>query len=1410
MRNFTPLLRFLVIGSFLFTLHPSLFTQNTPCAAVSLPNNMTAFQTYSTSGLNNSGVPHPGCGGNISVDIWFSVVAPASGDMDIALKAGTMVNMAMAFYKGPCNNLSLIDCTSDDNCGNPLVPAMQYDNLQPGTTYYIRIWPEGGGGNFQIRVTDGDPPQTPLNFTPVGSAQNTGPYCIQLTSAAPTQAGCGWDPNQVNFSQSFTKEIVYNFGTNDANGADGISMVFQNGPAGTSACGTGGGGLAVQGIANSFIIEFDTWDNGAPNSDIPQDHAAIDVNGVLTAINGPVPLNGGNIEDGQDHLVTFSWTAGTNSYVVTFDGVPVLTGSYNIIANCLGGNPNAYYGVAASTGGSVNLQTACTPAPEIFPAGSEDTTYAQICQGDTYFAGGNYQSNTGVYFDFFNSYNGCDSTIITYLTVFPDSYYAFNAAVCQGGSVTVGNTTYNTTGVHTTNLTNWRGCDSTVVLNLSVLNPQANIAVSGNITCISPNVTLNGTGSSTGPGMTFQWSGPSPACISPNATSPVIQVTCPGVYTLTVKHQIGNVVCTSTTSVTVTTNIEAVIVNIATPDTLTCLADCTTLDASGSTNGPAYNYSWSGPSNFSSSLLNPEVCLPGTYALTVTNPNNGCASAGGVVVAENAAAPVAEAGPDGILNCSSPVITLDGGNSSGGTNLEYTWLDGISTPLGTDPTLEVSTPGMYILSILDPTNSCVDLDTVLVAENFDTPTSDAGFSQTLDCTVSTVTLDGSNSSSGPGISYEWQNSGGNTLGTNTQLTVGDADTYFLIVTNANSGCADTASVEILQDLNAPVSNPGPDQTITCANIAATFDGSGSSMGPEYSYEWQDIDGLVLGDSLVLTVNEIGSYYLLVINDTNNCVDTGEVLVSIDTLAPIFDAGPDAALTCTEPEVIIGDPISPPLPTWLYQWVDEDGVTLGNSPSQSVNQPGIYTLVITDQTNGCVNQDSVTVTTDDALPVADAGPPTTLNCIVNIADLGGPNSTSGPTIIYSWTDMGGAEIGSDPVASTLVPGVFTLTVLNTDNGCQSNDQVTIALDTLAPFVNAGPSQLLNCAQPTSTLDGSGSAQGPNFTYEWTLEGLVEGTNSSLPVSDTGTYVLTVFNTQNGCTQSDTTLVEEDFALPTSDAGPGLIIDCGTNSVTLDGAGSSQGAEFSYEWTLDGTAIGTGLSQSATEAGIYFLQVTNTVNGCTSADSASVALDANAPVADAGADFTLTCATPQTTLDGSGSSQGPAIEYEWSFGGQPAGTNMTLPVSEAGIYTLSVTNLNNGCESMSSVEVAIDTISPIADPGPGGTINCLVSAITLGGPGTSTGPEFVYEWQVSVTQVGTDSTYTATEGGNYTLIVTNTQNGCVSNSMATILEDLEAPVVYAGEDFTLNCYNPTGILDGTGSSAGPEFHIRMDIG
>ncbi|MEZ4893323.1 MAG: hypothetical protein R2778_09940 [Saprospiraceae bacterium] len=60
------------------------------------------------------------------------------------------------------------------------------------------------------------------------------------------------------------------------------------------------------------------------------------------------------------------------------------------------------------------------------------------------------------------------------------------------------------------------------------------------------------------------------------------------------------------------------------------------------------------------------------------------------------------------------------------------------------------------------------------------------------------------------------------------------------------------------------------------------------------------------------------------------------------------------------------------------------------------------------------------------------------------------------------------------------------------------------------------------------------------------------------------------------------------------------------------------------------------------------VTNTTNGCTSTDFATVVLDNSTPSADAGSNLTITCANSTTGVDinSSGSSSGPEFTFFWT--------------------------------------------------------------------------------------------------------------------------------------------------------------------
>ena len=118
-----------------------------------------------------------------------------------------------------------------------------------------------------------------------------------------------------------------------------------------------------------------------------------------------------------------------------------------------------------------------------FVPGFETLLEASICAGSSYEFGNENLTSTGVYTLTLESIGGCDSIVTLTLTVLPQTESTTNATVCAGETYTFNGETYTASGTYTAVLTGSNGCDSTAVLNLSVL-PTA----SGNLsvtTCSS-------------------------------------------------------------------------------------------------------------------------------------------------------------------------------------------------------------------------------------------------------------------------------------------------------------------------------------------------------------------------------------------------------------------------------------------------------------------------------------------------------------------------------------------------------------------------------------------------------------------------------------------------------------------------------------------------------------------------------------------------------------------------------------------------------------------------------------------------------------------------------------------------------------------------------------------------------------
>jgi hypothetical protein len=333
----------------------------------------------------------------------------------------------------------------------------------------------------------------------------------------------------------------------------------------------------------------------------------------------------------------------------------------------------------------------------------------------------------------------------------------------------------------------------------------------------------------------------------------------------------------------------------------------------------------------------------------------------------------------------------------------------------------------------------------------------------------------------------------------------------------------------------------------------------------------------------------------------------------DAGRPTANAGPDQTALVGDTVVLNGsdssDPDGDPL-TFAWSLISRppgSAASLSDpaavAPSFVLDLPGSYVgeLIVNDGTQDS-DPDTVTVTTENSPPVADAGPDHT--AFVGdevILDGSGSSDVDGDLLTFAWSlttvpvGSGATLSDSSAVAPSFVidlPGTYVAQLI-VDDGMVASSPDTAAITTLnsPPVADAGPDQSVFVGNVV-VLDGNGSSDvdGDPLTFSWSLTTVPVGSGATLSDSSVvmptfvvdlpGTYVAQlVVNDGTVDSSPDTVAITTLNSAPVADAGPNQSVFHG-DTVFLDGNGSSDadGDPLTFSWSLTTVPAGSAATLS----------------------------------------------------------------------------------------------------------------------------------------------------------------------------------------------------------------------------------------
>lgn len=539
-------------------------------------------------------------------------------------------------------------------------------------------------------------------------------------------------------------------------------------------------------------------------------------------------------------------------------------------------------------------------------------------------------------------------------------------------------------------------------------------------------------------------------------------------------------------------------------------------------------------------------------------------------------------------------------------------------------------------------------------------------------------------------------------------------------------------------------------SITCSNPAVKLIAS-SNYSDVVNYIWA-------GPSLSLTGNvvAISSPGIYTVTASSNGLQSAPQLITIgvNTTVPVSWINPSyTSMSChtlTAPQVTASCNLNSNL---RHNIMSPAGGTLVVSTPIATYNPagaGTYTHVLIDQTNGCESSSTFTVASASGIPTFDltSSQNFTLGCAsksVAIITISGANTfPPGGTVSYTLigpptsSNVASGVLGNITSYSINAPGVWTAIVRDDISLCDSRVPISVIKDTTQPnFALIVPTTTLNCINTHVLMQAASSES--NLNYTW--------------ISSAGLYI------------------------------PGDTLTASINT----------------------------LFPNNTLLSNYTVNCINSNNQCESETFTTIyqnVFKPNAQIFSGNNPAVLTCHSPSVTLTNQSSTgipNGSTMYYNlpvvadlWKAPQPlPPLTNAAVyTASVSGLYTLYVTDMNNGCKSNTSVAVFDGKVYPVVNNPSGPTPFCInYSVVTVPIYPIITGNvnDYTYQWSgpptAFLSSINSPTAY-ANALGIYSVVVTNTVSGCSTLAQVIIANCITGTLENTLLENTISVYpNPS---------------------